>query len=64
MAQKEIEEAWIYEIYPCGVEMTLCNNAFSTIAASVEDIVGAVYSKALLESQDEYLQVVAYGAYF
>lgn len=64
LAAKGIEDAWLYEIFPCGIAMTLCNNAFISVASSISDVLGAVYDKAIVEEKDEYLFVHAYGSYF
>ncbi|CDW79196.1 UNKNOWN [Stylonychia lemnae] len=44
--------SWSYEQAPCGTGMSLCNNAFATIAFAMKDLLSSVENYALTNNLD------------
>lgn len=44
--------------------MTLCNNAYATIAYSMDDVLSSIYLQAVSTTDETYPLILSHGEYF
>ncbi|CDW74670.1 UNKNOWN [Stylonychia lemnae] len=54
---------WSYEEAPCGLGMSLCNNAFATISFAMKDLLSSVESYALSNNLDFGTEISTKGGF-